>query len=354
MRSSFSTIIVLVIGLVALVAAWSKEDHEIFRLRDEVVTAEGNNVTFYSFLGVSSSASLDDVNKAYRKRSRQLHPDKAIQQIIAQRSAPKASDKSSQKKPGVRVTKGPSQKERTQIAKEANERYARLAVVASILKGPQRERYNHFLQNGFPTWRGTGYYYARLRPGLGTVLFGLLISFGGGAHYFALYMNYKRQREFVERYITHARRTAWGNDGGVPGIPSAEVDNNTAAAPPAALDTDEQQMPMNRKQKRMQEKESRRKDTTKATRIARLYGKSEPASGASDTSTPVEQPVPPPPQQPLSSNKKRVVAENGKVLIVDQDGNVYLEEQTEEGEKHEYLLDVSPRHSLLRTMLIVQ
>ena len=39
--------------------------------------------------------------------------------------------------------------------------------------------------------------------------------------------------------------------------------------------------------------------------------------------------------------KKRVVAENGKVLIVDTVGNVYLEEETEEGETHEYLLDVS-------------
>lgn len=336
---TFSPIVLLLLGLVVLAAAWSKEDHEIFRLRDEVTTAEGSNVTFYSFLGVTPSATLDDVNKAYRKRSRQLHPDKAIQQIIAQRSAPKVSSKKEQpgsnKKAGVRVTKGPSQKERTQIAKEATERYARLAVVASILKGSQRSRYDHFLQNGFPKWRGTGYYYERLRPGLGTVLLGLLISVGGAAHYFTLYMNYNRQRKFVERYISHARRTALGSDV----IPGLDVGHAAAAPPPvAAQDMDEQQMPMNRKQKRMQEKEGRRKDTTKATRIARLHGKTDQTSGIDTT---VVESVPlPQPQQP-QGNRKRVVADNGKILIVDQGGNVYLEEETVEGTKHEYLLDVS-------------
>jgi hypothetical protein len=39
--------------------------------------------------------------------------------------------------------------------------------------------------------------------------------------------------------------------------------------------------------------------------------------------------------------KKRTVAENGKILIVDSVGNVYLEDETEEGDRHEFLLDVS-------------
>lgn len=336
MKAFSHTVLLTLLGFVALVAAWSKEDHEIFRLRDEVVQAEGHNVTFYSFFGISPSASLDDINKGYRKRSRQLHPDKAVQQIIAQRTAAKASQ---QAKAGGRVHKGLSQKERAQITKEANERYARLAVVAGILKSPQRQRYDHFLRNGFPTWRGTGYLYERLRPGLGTVLLGLLITFGGAVHYFTLYMSYKKQREFVERYISHARRAAWGSNG-IPGIPGVGEDVTRTATPPVP-DMDGQQMQMNRKQKRMQEKEGRKKDITKATRAARLHGKTEAADGTngSGASTPVEQPVPQP-QQP-QGNKKRVVADNGKILIVDQAGNVYLEEETEEGEKHEYLLNVS-------------
>ena len=39
--------------------------------------------------------------------------------------------------------------------------------------------------------------------------------------------------------------------------------------------------------------------------------------------------------------RKRVVAENGKVLVVDSHGDVFLEEQDEEGNINEYLLDVS-------------
>ena len=44
--------------------------------------------------------------------------------------------------------------------------------------------------------------------------------------------------------------------------------------------------------------------------------------------------------------RKRVVAENGKNLVVDSVGNVYLEQQDEEGETHEFLLDVSLSISL--------
>lgn len=62
---------------------------------------------------------------SYRKKSRLLHPDKM---------------------------RNPS--------KEATDRFARLGVIANILRGPEKERYDFFLQKGFPKWKGTGYYYA--------------------------------------------------------------------------------------------------------------------------------------------------------------------------------------------------
>lgn len=34
-------------GLLALVAGFTKDDHEIFRLRDEIQASEGPEVTFY-------------------------------------------------------------------------------------------------------------------------------------------------------------------------------------------------------------------------------------------------------------------------------------------------------------------
>ena len=177
-------------------------DHEIFRIRDEVVAHDGANVTFYDLLGVKPTATQDELNKAYRKKSRDVHPDKARQKFMASYAL---KNKKKSKTPGVKISKQPTKREIDAHVKQVTASYQRLTVIADILKGPSRERYDHFLKNGFPKWRGSGYYYARFRPGLGSVLLGLLVVMGGGMHYFALLMGWKRRREFVERYIRQAR-----------------------------------------------------------------------------------------------------------------------------------------------------
>lgn len=306
-------------------------DHEIFRLRDEVVLHEGDNATFYSFIGVKPSASIDDINKAYRKKSRSIHPDKARQNWIATYDqAPPKSKAGSKPSVHVHKHKKPSSREINAFNKEASARFARLGIVANILRGAERDRYDHFLQNGFPKWRGTGYYYQRYRPGLGAVLTGLFVFVGGGMHYVALYLGWRKQREFVERYIKHARRTAWGDEGGIGAIPGLGA--NGGISTPVRQDSDEEPAAQNwnRRERRMREKEkgraSKNPKPTKAVEKARNEGISEPQD-ARLTSGPV-------------GAKKRTVAENGKVLIVDSTGNVFLEEETEEGQVHEFLLDV--------------
>lgn len=313
---------------VALAVSWTPIDHEIFRLRDEIAAAEGPETTFYDFLGVKPSASQDDLGKASRKKSRLIHPDKAKQSFIASRaqttSKPKAGEKK-KKKPGVHVAKPPSESEVEAHVKKATERYQRLGVITEILKGPGRERYDFFLENGFPRWRGTGYYYARFRPGLGTVLVGLFVLTGGGAHYVALYVSWKRQREFVERYIRHARKAAWGDETGIKGIPGIE---GSVIPPPSATSGQDGSSgaALNRRQKRMQDRESK-KEAKKGKSGAKGSGTSTPLEAAEvATSGP-------------QGAKKKVQAENGKVLIVDSVGNVYLEEQDDEGNTGEYLLD---------------
>lgn len=301
-------------------------DHEIFRLRDEVAKAEGKNVTFYDLLGVKPGASQADLTKAYRKKSRELHPDKARQVFIANYA--KTNNKKGNT-PGVKVSKGPSKKEIDAHVKKVTSRYQRLSVVSNVLKGPDRERYDHFLRNGFPAWRGSGYYYERFRPGLGSVILGLLVVIGGGFHYFALLMGWRRRREFVERYIRHARKTAWGDETAIQGIPGVD------AAPPAVNaqqiedspdDTPDEMVPRNRREKRAMDKENKKGKKVQAGRKARVNG----------ISAPTEPEIISGPQ----GAKKRIVAENGKVLIVDSVGNVFLEEETEEGMKGEFLLDV--------------
>jgi curved DNA-binding protein CbpA len=278
---------------------------------------QGLNVTFYSWIGVKRGASTDQINKAYRKRAALLHPDKARSTFI---------NKYAQTHEGRK----PSTRQVNAFSKEASERFARIGVVANVLRGENRERYDYFLKNGFPKWRGTGYYYTRFRPGLGSVLFGMFVIFGGASHYGALYVSHKRHKDFVDRYIKHARRLAWGDNLVIPGVPGVDVMNGSATGADASTPSaDEgQSMQWNRKQKRMAEKESRRAGKNpKAARTARKEGISTPVE-AELTSGPI-------------GAKKRVQAENGKVLIVDSVGNVYVEEVTEEGDHVELLLDVS-------------
>ena len=293
-----------------------RADYEIFRLRDEVASNEGPDVTFYEFLGVQSSASQTELSKALKKKSRTLHPDKVKQQFIASRSIPKGKKKGDKSPPGVRVSRGPSEKEVSKTYKQAHERYVRLSLVAKILQGENRERYDHFLANGFPMWRGTGYYYARFRPGLGSVLVGLFLFLGGGAHYGALVLSWKRQRDFIDRYIRQARRTAWGDETGIRGIPG--MGNAAPAQPPPTSDESEGPMAINRRQKRQHDRDTK-KDKSGKGRASRNKVTSEAGP---------------------AGERRRVVAENGKVLIVDAIGNVYLEEDDEDGNPQQFFLDL--------------
>jgi len=314
----------------AFAAAWTKENHEIFRIRDEVAKADGANVTFYDLLGVKPSASQDQLTQALRKKSRELHPDKARKVFVAN-----YAKKNNKKKP--------TNKEIEAHLKKVTAAYQRLSVVGKMLKGAERERYDHFLRNGFPAWRGSGYYYERFRPGLGSVIVGLLAVFGGGFHYFALLMSWKRRREFAERYIRQARKTAWGDESGLQGIPGVD---DTAAPVNAeqfekdsAEDTPEELAPRNRRERRAMEKDARKPKKAQAVKKARADG----------ISTPVEAEVISGPQ----GAKKRIVAENGKVLVVDSVGNVFLEIENEDGMKGEYLVDPDeePKPTIYDTLL---
>ncbi|KAJ0420686.1 DnaJ domain protein [Aspergillus carlsbadensis] len=304
-------------ALCVLAAAWTKEDYEIFRLHDEITATEGLNVTFYDFLGARPNANQDELNKAYRQKSRLLHPDKVKRSFIANSSKDKSKSKTSQK--GVHVNRGPTKREIDAAVKDAHERAQRLNTVANILRGPARERYDYFMKHGFPKWRGTGYYYSRFRPGLGSVLVGLFLVFGGGAHYAALILSWKRQRDFVDRYIRQARRAAWGDETGIRGlgVASSPVPTPTPEAGEANA------ISINRRQKRMMDKENRKPKK----------GGAKSGSRGSGTATPTGEVEP-------TGERKKVVAENGKVLIVDSVGNVFLEEETEDGERQEFLLDV--------------
>ncbi|WVF65618.1 hypothetical protein IAT40_000348 [Kwoniella sp. CBS 6097] len=171
MRSPI-TLILLLLGLAATVLAWSNEDYEIFDIVSALEAAEGKGTDFYNHIGVEPSATSGEINKAYRKKSLELHPDK---------------------NPGV---------------KNIQERFARLGVIAQILRSPEkRERYNFFHKNGVPRWRGTGYYYSRYRPTLSHTL-AFLIVLTSAFHYLVLRMNYSKHQKRIEYFVNAARSAA--------------------------------------------------------------------------------------------------------------------------------------------------
>ncbi|KAI8060130.1 hypothetical protein BC940DRAFT_350788 [Gongronella butleri] len=156
--------------VVPKVKAWDKRDFEIFDLVDELEKAEGKEANFYTWLDLKPSASQSDVARAYRKMSLKLHPDK-------NKHDPKAQ-----------------------------ERFARLGKVASILRNKsKRERYNFFYKNGVPRWRGTGYYYARFRPGVGTVAV-IVTLIASGMQYLAQRINYQQEKKRILHFVDDARR----------------------------------------------------------------------------------------------------------------------------------------------------
>ena len=297
------------------------------------------------FLEIKRSASQSDINKAYRKRSRVLHPDKAKQSLIAARATAKPTSKPGAK-PTTHVNKPPTARELRNAEKEASERFTRLGLITEILRGEGRERYDHFLDNGFPKWRGTGYYYARFRPGASSVLIGMFLFGGGLVHYIVLILGYKRQRDFVNRYIHSAQKAAWGEDGKPSALRNVKGLANEEEEGATVIDDDYEvsEAPRNRRERREQEKENKRKKKEKEKGKKR-----DQSTDPSGTSTPMEgnvqtvQSLPSPVAgavMPAPGPKKQVEAENGKVLVVDSEGKVFLEEEDEEtGESQLFLLD---------------
>ncbi|KAL6454396.1 SPAC2E1P5.03 Uncharacterized J domain-containing protein C2E1P5.03 [Candida maltosa Xu316] len=173
----------LVLLFVTIVAAahWSKEDYEIFSLNDKIQQDLGTKTTFYNWLNLENGpkSTLQEINKAYRKLSRSLHPDKFATASKNQR-------------------------------KKANERFQRLSLVGNILRDQSlKRRYDYFYTKGFPKWKGTGYYYSKFRPGViftFTILYVLISTF----HFFALKINRKQAHKRIADLKSEVKTQAWG------------------------------------------------------------------------------------------------------------------------------------------------
>ncbi|POW16213.1 hypothetical protein PSHT_06805 [Puccinia striiformis] len=164
-----------ILGLVLIassVRGWDTEDHEIFDLVSALESAEGKSMTFYKFLNVSKSATLNEINKAARKLSLSIHPDKH---------------------PGNKTIEA---------------KFSRLGLITAILRDEEkRKRYNFFHDNGVPRWKGTGYMYSRWQPGLGfAVSFVLLVA--TLMQYGAQHVTHRSEITRIQRFQNAAKQAA--------------------------------------------------------------------------------------------------------------------------------------------------
>lgn len=152
---------------------WDKDDHEIFELQSALEKSEGKGATFYSVLNIKPTSNLAEIKRAYRKKSLELHPDKNL---------------------GV---------------DGAQQRFERLGLVYKILRDGRKDRYDHFLKSGFPKWRQNGYFYERYRPGLGSVVVGIVL-FSMAVEVGISKLTSGQERKKIEKLKMSARLVAWG------------------------------------------------------------------------------------------------------------------------------------------------
>lgn len=172
-------IVLLTFFLTVMALKWSPEDYEIFKLNDKIKKDLGPDASFYLWIKVLPKASVQEINKAYRKLSLLLHPDKFSSKL-------------------------------KKIRKQAEDRFQRLSLVGNILRDQLlRKRYDFFYNKGFPTLKGSGYYYSKFRPGifLTLAMLWVLVSL---LHYASLKINRSQDKTRLADLKAQIKNQAWG------------------------------------------------------------------------------------------------------------------------------------------------
>lgn len=188
---------------------WSALDREIFHLNEQIRgDAElGPATTFYSWLEIPKRSTQAEITKAYKQLSRRIHPDK----VTAMRDR---AYKAQLKEQGATKVKPQTAADRRHDYKLATDRFARLGLVYKILSdATARERYDFFLDHGFPKLKGADYFYSRYRPGVLFVAVFLYLLVGVG-QLVSQKVTASQQRRYMTAIITDAKALAWPS--GVP------------------------------------------------------------------------------------------------------------------------------------------
>ncbi|KAH3684410.1 hypothetical protein WICPIJ_004596 [Wickerhamomyces pijperi] len=171
LTSIFYTLFLVTLAL----CAFSPEEIELFETQNKL-TKDFKEASFYTFFQISPSASTKTIIKNYKKLSRKYHPDKI-----------------------------------KKATKKDVQRYELLNVVYDVLKSGRREKYDFYLQRGFPKYdKADMKFKSRVfKPSFVFISLFLLLVLSV-LHYMILKINYSSQVDKLQRIIDEIR-TAGSN-----------------------------------------------------------------------------------------------------------------------------------------------
>ncbi|CAI2724832.1 unnamed protein product [Schistosoma spindalis] len=143
------------------VSSWHSGELQMFDLVEEVKD------NFYDFLGVTQTADISEIKRAYRKLSSKFHPDKNPDDPTAE------------------------------------QKFRRLVGIYEVLKNSElRAKYDEVLINGLPSWRTPVFYFRKLRKMSNYELFGLFFGMATIIHYAALWGSVFEKRLTLEDQLS--------------------------------------------------------------------------------------------------------------------------------------------------------
>ncbi|CAF0707013.1 unnamed protein product [Brachionus calyciflorus] len=147
-----------------VVNCWESYELDLFDLVEEV------NQNFYEFFGVSQNSDSNEIKRAYRKLSLQLHPDRNNEP-------------------------------------DAETKFRFLVAINDVLKDEiKRARYDKILEHGLPDWRSPVYYFRRVRKLSLYELFTTLSVIITIGHYFVLWAQHFEKKLTLDDRISDIKK----------------------------------------------------------------------------------------------------------------------------------------------------
>ncbi|ODV86026.1 hypothetical protein CANARDRAFT_190904, partial [[Candida] arabinofermentans NRRL YB-2248] len=131
--------------LPTLLAAWTSEDIEIFKLQKDIIEeTKDEKMNFYKYLSLpkTTKSNYDEITKAYKKLSRKYHPDK------------------------IRNVDNLPLAKFNKLKKKAEERFQRLSLIGTILRSEKKEKYDYYYKTGFPKLKDNEFKFIKFKPSL--------------------------------------------------------------------------------------------------------------------------------------------------------------------------------------------